>query len=218
MHEEQKEMFARAYRTGTDLWTHLPLAKARNEFLALLSPNALVLDVGAGRGLWARTLIEAGMRVLGLEYVGEQVEKNNSEIKNKGWQTRARFVEADALNIPFTDASFDAVTDIGLLQHMGPQEIPKLVQEIIRVVKPNGIVLLTTLSKETLTYLDWHPKASATGFFSKDGIQYYFASFEEIADLFKDSFDVVAYENELLEDGHVQYHHFIMKRKYYAHH
>jgi 2-polyprenyl-3-methyl-5-hydroxy-6-metoxy-1,4-benzoquinol methylase len=92
MNDEQRVYFTRAYTTGTDLWSQLPVASLRNEFIAGLPQNALVLDVGAGRGLWARTLVESGVRVIGIDYVETIVAHVNNELKDRGWESRARFV------------------------------------------------------------------------------------------------------------------------------
>lgn len=214
MLDAQKKMFETAYRTGTDIWTHIPYEKAQKEFTEKLSPNALVLDVGAGRGLFATLLVQSGMRVIGLEYVDEQTQKNNAEVKNKGWESRARFVTGDALDIPFTDASFDAVTDIGLAQHLPAESMPLYLTEVARVLKPGGFFLMTELSKETVVFFDWHPKASENGLFAKDDYLYHFFSEQELRTLTAAQFEILSAQIESVGDRDpVLYQHMLLKKK-----
>jgi cyclopropane fatty-acyl-phospholipid synthase-like methyltransferase len=214
MNDEQRVYFTRAYTTGTDLWSQLPVASLRNEFIAGLPQNALVLDVGAGRGLWARTLVESGVRVIGIDYVETIVAHVNNELKDRGWESRARFVVADVREIPFIDASFDAVTDIQLFTHIKKEDRLKYKNEITRVLKSGGSFLLTTLSKQTHRYFNWHPRASEVTFFEKDGVSYSFATKDELCEFFGDAFICVADTiEEIGAPDPVCYHSFLFLKK-----
>ncbi len=215
MSESQKEIFARIYRTGTDVWSHIPFQKMRNEFLSRLSADSLILDLGAGRGHFTTFLVHSGMRAIGLEYVKEQVEKNNKEVFNQGLEKKLRFVEGDALDISFTDESFDAVTDIGLLQHLSPLDIETYRTEVLRVLKPGGLFLLTVLSKDTPTFFTWHPKSAEENVFVKDDMLYHFFTPQEVAKIFSDDFEIISQENEFItEHDNLDYLHTLMKRKF----
>jgi SAM-dependent methyltransferase len=71
----QKNYFEIAYRTGSDVWTHIPYHHIALQVLPPLAPDAFVLDVGAGRGLWIGKLVADGNRVIGLEYINDVVKK-----------------------------------------------------------------------------------------------------------------------------------------------
>jgi ubiquinone/menaquinone biosynthesis C-methylase UbiE len=144
----------------------------------------MVLDVGAGRGLWIAKLVADGSRAIGLEYISDMVKRGNQDIKLQGFSDRARFIQGDVRDIPLTDHSFDAVTDIGVLQHLDPVDWNQYVHEIRRVLKQGGYVLNVSLSKETQRFLGFRPRQSAESQFEKFNVSYYFFTKEELNDLF----------------------------------
>jgi SAM-dependent methyltransferase len=46
--------------------------------------------------------------------------------------------------LPFKDESFDAVTMLAVLEHLPPDSVPKLLDDIYRVLKNKGVFVLTT--------------------------------------------------------------------------
>lgn len=182
--DTQKQYFEIAYRTGSDVWTHIPYHHRALKVLPPLPNDALVLDVGAGRGLWLAKLVADGNRVIGLEYIRDLVTKGNSDIKREGYEDRARFIHGDVRDIPLTDRSFDAITDIGVLQHLNQADWQRYLSEVCRVVKSGGYILNVSLSKETPRFLGFKPKSSTDSLFEKFGVSYYFFTNNEIRDLF----------------------------------
>jgi cyclopropane fatty-acyl-phospholipid synthase-like methyltransferase len=182
--EAQKNYFEIAYRTGSDVWTHIPYHMIAMKMLPSLPKDALVLDMGAGRGLWISKLVADGNRAIGLENIPDVVKKGNQDIKLHGFEDRARFIFGDVRDIPLVDESFDAVTDIGVLQHLDPADWDKYLSETRRVLKTGGLVLNVSLSKETDRFLGLRPKKSEESRFEKFGVSYYFFSNAEMNDLF----------------------------------
>src|SRR6202165_3377644 len=74
----------------------------------LLSSDAQILDVACGTGDLSIALFEkTGARVTGVDFCRPMLERAVRK------QPRLSFIEGDALQLPFDDAVFDAVT-IGL--------------------------------------------------------------------------------------------------------
>jgi SAM-dependent methyltransferase len=71
-----------------------------------------------------------------LEFARHNFERNS---RRPGWQERVRFEKADALQLPYPDASFDVVMSFGLLEHFTDIERP--ISEQLRVLRPGGVFL-----------------------------------------------------------------------------
>lgn len=54
------------------------------------------------------------------------------------------FYIQDGTKLQFQDASFDAIVSIEVIEHIPIPDVPLFLQEIIRLLKPGGVVVLTT--------------------------------------------------------------------------
>ncbi len=190
MSDSQKEYFDQAYRTGSDVWSHIPYQSTLLSLLPKLEADAFILDLGAGRGLWAQKLLNIGYKVLGVDYIPAIVNQVNKDFKLEGLSDRARMVIGDVLDIPFTDDSFDMTTDIGTLQHLYPTDWGQYAHEVARVTKSKGWYVNVSLSKETTRFMGWDPKHSTEQQFEKFGVSYYFFEADEIVKVFQKDFIV----------------------------
>ncbi|HZH51511.1 MAG TPA: methyltransferase domain-containing protein [Microvirga sp.] len=105
-----------------------------------LSPGMHVLDVGCGIGGPARYMAETyDVVVTGIDVTPEFVDTANELTRRCGLDERASFMQADALEMPFEDSSFDAA----LCLYVGMNVVDKaqLCREIRRVLKPGGHVV-----------------------------------------------------------------------------
>ena len=189
--DKQHQYFSFAYQTGSDIWTHIPYRFKAEEIFPKLEANALVLDIGAGRGLWAMNLLKHNYRVLGIDYIESIVTAVNKNIAEEGYSDRARFMVGNALDIPFVDSGFDAVTDIGTFQHIKKEDWKTYTNEINRVLVDNGYYLNISLSRRTHSFLGFEPSKSDTGDFEKFGVHYHFFTENEILEAFSNSFTVI---------------------------
>lgn len=142
-----RDMFARI-SPRYDLLNHLLSAnidkrwrrKVVGTLRPLLSPNAQVLDVACGTGDLSIALFEnTGARVVGIDFCRPMLELAARK------QAQLAFVEGDALQLPFGDGAFDAVT-IGFgLRNLASVE--RGLSELRRVLKPNGWAAILEFSK-----------------------------------------------------------------------
>ena len=212
-YEEQKNYFEMAYNTGSDTWTNSTIPESSKQFIDKLPPKAMVLDIGSGRGRFPFTLAENGFRVIGLEYVASIVKRNNEEVLNKALDGSIRFVEGDALDIPFSDDGFDGVLDIGLLQHLKQSDFEQYRNEVARVLKSGGYFLLSVLSKDTSMYFTWHPKNDDVSSYEKEGLNYFFFTDEEIKKLFENNFEIISQTKENLSSPQNPIVHVLILKK-----
>jgi SAM-dependent methyltransferase len=105
--------------------------------LAAVAPGMSVLDVGCGIGGPARFLAAAhGCRVAGVDLSESFVEAARYLTERTGQTGQVSFQTANALELPFDSASFDAV----FLQHvaMNISDRMRLYREARRVLKQGG--------------------------------------------------------------------------------
>jgi len=95
------------------------------------------LEVGCGRGSISSYFAENGFECTLLDSSAHILNTAKNIFKNNGHN--ARFVNGDALKMPFDDNSFDVVVSIGLLEHFN--NIDKPVFEQLRVLRPGGMFL-----------------------------------------------------------------------------
>jgi len=201
MKDSQKEHFETAYRTGSDIWSHIPYQKTAEMMLPVdTEDGSMVLDIGAGRGLWVTRLVGKGLKVLGIDYVKEVVDKANKKLKSEGMLKQARFVVGNALDIPFADNTFQLVTDIGTFQHIEQERWPQYVKEVVRILTDNGYYLNVSLSKRTPQFLGWSfERNKDQDSFEKFGVLYNFFTEEEIRNIFSRKFDIVKQITEFFD-------------------
>lgn len=109
--------------------------------LAGIAPDEHVLDVGSGLGGPARFLAASrGCRVTGIDLTAEYCDVANALTQRVGLDERVRFQQANALELPFDDASFD----IAWTQHISMNIADKrtFFSEMRRVVRPGGRVVI----------------------------------------------------------------------------
>jgi hypothetical protein len=53
-YQKHKEYFETAYRTGSDIWTHLSMKNRGAMLMEKLKPGALILDVVQAVDFWQR--------------------------------------------------------------------------------------------------------------------------------------------------------------------
>jgi demethylmenaquinone methyltransferase / 2-methoxy-6-polyprenyl-1,4-benzoquinol methylase len=106
----------------------------------LLPPKAEVLDVACGTGDLSIALFEnIGARVTGVDFCRPMLERAARK------QPRIAFVEGDALQLPFGDAAFDAVTIAFGLRNLSSLE--QGLNELRRVLRPNGWAAILEFSR-----------------------------------------------------------------------
>lgn len=110
---------------------------------ARIGESFAILDVGCGGGATVGKLarIAPNGAIYGVDYAAGSVavaRKTNAALIAAG---RARIEQAAVSHLPFADATFDLVTAIET-QYYWP-DLVKDMREILRVLKPNGTLLIT---------------------------------------------------------------------------
>jgi arsenite methyltransferase len=106
--------------------------------LAALQRGEAVLDLGSGSGtdvFCAAVLVGESGHVVGVDITDEQLDKAARLREREGF-SQVRFVEAHIEELPFEDASFDAVLSNGVV-NLSPVK-DRVFAEAARVLRPGG--------------------------------------------------------------------------------
>lgn len=97
-----------------------------------IKPHENILDLCCGTGDLTKIIKNYYPKafVTGLDFSDKMIEIAKNKVLN------AKFIQADATNLPFPDNTFDAVTMGFGLRNI--QNAEKAIEEIYRVLRPNG--------------------------------------------------------------------------------
>lgn len=116
-----------------------------------LRRNAHVLDVGCGDGALAGVLVtRLGCRLSGVDNNALAVDYAVKEFAKRGFAGDFQIV--DGYQYAFEDGTFDAIVCSEVIEHVGEPET--MLREIRRLLKPDGILILTTPIRFTELPLD----------------------------------------------------------------
>lgn len=104
-----------------------------------------VLDVACGFGYGTKILHRlTGMKVVGLD-LSEAAINYAKKICFK--KPVINFLVGDARNLPFPDNSFQYIVSFETIEHMHYQDALSMIKELHRVLKPGGILIISTPNK-----------------------------------------------------------------------
>lgn len=193
-YSSHKEYFTQSYTNGTDIWTHNNYTVQLLNFIKSLPHKGTVLELGSGRGHTAYILADLGMKVIGLDFVDEITKKNNEFVREHGYGGKVAFKTGDVLAIPFQEETFDTVVDIGTFHHIHPKDWSIYAEEVFKVLKPGGFLLLVELSRKTDKFLHFTPSDEVTGTIEYEKVLYHFFERKEFEEIFSFGFSIIKSE------------------------
>ncbi|MBB5850767.1 class I SAM-dependent methyltransferase [Amycolatopsis umgeniensis] len=105
-----------------------------------LRPGMRLLDVGCGwGGMVEHAVAHYGVEALGVTLSREQAQWAQKDIVTKGLADRAEVRHLDYRDV--TETGFDAVSSIGLTEHIGARNLPSYFRFLAGKLKPRGRLL-----------------------------------------------------------------------------
>jgi len=120
--------------TRQEIWPELTFL-----FEDYLTEDEKVLDLGCGNGRWFKLFQKKK-----IDYIGVDFSKRLIKIAKRNYP-QAKFQTADILKLPFSNNYFDKIYSIAVLHQIPSEELRlKSLKEAKRILKPGGILILTT--------------------------------------------------------------------------
>ena len=175
---------------------------ARNFYAKRKSHQIRVLDLGCGTGSACWFLSREKLIPYGIDGSPTAIQKAKKRFTEEN--LKGEFKVGDFIELDYPARFFDCVIDIDSLQHNKPEEISKALKEVIRVLKPGGVIFSMMLSSRS--------KFSASS--PCDGKGYYKLFNEnEVKKIFKDFLQLQIERSERTDKGNTISHHIISGKK-----
>lgn len=115
--------------------------------LSFFKPNSgmKILDVGCGTGNFSIKLAKMGCKVIGIDKSEKMLEK--AKMKAEGKELDIEFHKMDVYDLDFPNESFDGVFSMAAFEFI--YEPKKAYDDMYRVLKENGYLLIGTINKES---------------------------------------------------------------------
>ena len=113
-----------------------------------------VLEIATGSGEMFRRLIQANPdgKTFGLDLSPNMAARTQRRAREEFPEAEAHCGAVDVRNMPFQNASFDAVVCCYLLELLGPDDIRLTLREIARVLRPGGRFSLVVIGQNAAIF------------------------------------------------------------------
>lgn len=132
--------------------------------IAMSCGLAKVLDIGSGEGALVSALLRRGVDALGVDVSSVVVARCHKRIPG-------RFTLGSVLALPFHDSAFHTVVSTDCMEHLAPEDVPRALKEIHRVVGCYVFLrIATTLDRDNHWHLTvggrawWEARCFESGF------------------------------------------------------
>ena len=139
---------------------HLVDAPWHDWYVECLDPRDVVLDVGCANGAHTLRAARRARRVFGMDYDIAQLRVAAAEARALGLKNVHVFAWDLARPFPFPDGSFDTALFLDVIEHLHRRR--EVLQEIRRVLKPSGRLLISGPNRDTA----WRRRLRAAGLFA----------------------------------------------------
>lgn len=144
---EGKKWQEQRYRNNGMVWGREPgptVEGAADVFVRRGCKKVLVIGCGYGREVMY--LAQQGLQVIGMDFSHEGIKLAEQWREEEGVEN-VSFYQGDALDLQFPDGSFDAIFTHKVIHQFRAEDRQKMISEMHRVLKQDGIFVLSDLSK-----------------------------------------------------------------------
>ncbi len=111
-----------------------------------------LLDFGCGLGRHSIFFAQKGFDISAFDLSSDGTDHLRSWAEKERLNIDVR--TADMLSLPYPDNNFDCLFAYHVISHTDTTGMNRIIQEINRVIKPNGEIYITLCSKETWSFAE----------------------------------------------------------------
>ena len=140
----------------------------RYKCLLQVLSNKIVLDAACGTGYGSDIIASVAKEVYGVDISQEAINYANSHFTAN---SNLKYIRGDITKLPFEKGKFDVVVSFETIEHVDGKMQAKFLKEIKRVLKPEGVLIISTPNKEIYAEqegnitTEWHVKEFLEGEF-----------------------------------------------------
>lgn len=116
--------------------------------LGIIPTGKTALEVGCGGGILAEEICKMGFTTTGIDPSDNSLQTARNHAAASGLDIK--YEKGTGEQLPYPDHSFDCVFCCDVLEHV--RDLPKVISEISRVLRPGGIFFYDTLNR---TFISW---------------------------------------------------------------
>jgi len=123
--------------------------------------NMNILDAGCGTGSYSLALAEHVRGVAGIDRSRGMIAIAEEKKRKSPKRARLAFTLGTMMEMPFRDSSFDGIMANQTLHHLGDGQSEgfhahrKVLREFARILKPDGVIVVSTSSQEQIDSGFW---------------------------------------------------------------
>jgi 2-polyprenyl-6-hydroxyphenyl methylase / 3-demethylubiquinone-9 3-methyltransferase len=115
----------------------------------IIAEGKTALEVGCGGGILCEEIARIGFITTGIDPAQQSVITASKHASENG--LKITYINGTGEKLPFPDNTCDIVLCCDVLEHV--QDLPKVISEISRVLKPGGVFLYDTFNRTFLSNL-----------------------------------------------------------------
>jgi len=123
------DRIALSYAKKNEAYALIP---EQNKWLKLLPQRSLILDVACASGRDSEFFLKHGLEVIGIDLSPKLLAIAKKRLP------RVKFLLQDIRKLKFPNQYFDGIWANAILHHLKRSEIPKVIKQFYRLLKPQG--------------------------------------------------------------------------------
>jgi 2-polyprenyl-3-methyl-5-hydroxy-6-metoxy-1,4-benzoquinol methylase len=131
------------------------------KFLERLGAHSAILDAACGAGLYDGMLDEAGHRVLGIDQSGNVLARAQEHYPQEHFPG-LQYTKLGLQEMDF-QATFDGIICMDAMEHICPEDWPRILTRFNRALKPGGVLYVTVDAQKLVEDSKAYEQAKAMG-------------------------------------------------------